>query len=111
MIVIITLITAKPLKKKASGSYFSFLIKEWLKQELADHLAIILENITGWKVSVFGVIVVSIFLHSDWMWENTDWNNSEYGHFSNSVYLEKVHYLEKIKTHKLTEFKSLVKSA
>ena len=82
MIVIITLITTKPLKKKASGNYFSFVIKEWLKQELTDHLAIILENVTAPKLSVFGVIVVSIFPHSDWMWENTDWNNPEYGHFS-----------------------------
>ena len=49
---------------------------------------------TSWKVSVFGVILVRIFPHSDWiqrdtlyhsysvrMRENADQNNSEYGHF------------------------------
>ena len=48
---------------------------------------------TAWNVSVFGVILVSIFPHSDWirrdaditpcsypMRENVDQNNSEYGH-------------------------------
>ena len=48
------------------------------------------------KVSVFGVILVRIFPHSDWirrdmeylspysvrMRENADQNNSKYGHFS-----------------------------
>ena len=50
------------------------------------------------KVSVFGVILVRIFPHSDWirreilrmslysvrMRENVDQNNSEYGHFLRS---------------------------
>ena len=53
---------------------------------------------TAWKVSVFGVILLRIFPHSDWMWrdtpylsvfslnaENKDQNNSEYGHFLRSV--------------------------
>ena len=45
----------------------------------------------AWKVFVFGVILVRIFPHSDWilrispytvrMQENTDQNNSEYGQF------------------------------
>ena len=45
---------------------------------------------TTWKVSLFGVFLVRIFLHSDWirgdnpysvlLWENTDQENSEYGH-------------------------------
>ena len=49
-------------------------------------------NITNWnavrKVSKFGVILVGIFPHSDWiriqseMRENADQNNSEYGHFT-----------------------------
>ena len=49
---------------------------------------------TAWKVSVFGVIRVRIFPHSDWilrispysfrMRENTYQNNSEYGHFLHS---------------------------
>ena len=49
---------------------------------------------TAWKVSVFGVILVRIFSHSDWiwrdtpssvrMWENADQNNYEYGHFLRS---------------------------
>ena len=37
---------------------------------------------TAWEVSVFGVILVRIFPHSDWIRENADQNNSEYGHFS-----------------------------
>ena len=49
---------------------------------------------TAWKVSVFGIILVRIFPHLDWtrrdsiwahavqMRENTDQNNSEYGHFT-----------------------------
>ena len=50
---------------------------------------------TACKVSVFGVILVRIFRHSDCtrkdteysfrMRENTDQNNSEYGHFLRSV--------------------------
>ena len=52
---------------------------------------------TAWKVSVFGVILVRIFPHSDWirrdpylvqMLENTDQNNSEYGNFLRSVLME-----------------------
>ena len=52
------------------------------------------KTITAWKVSVFGVILVRIFPHSDWigrdtsispylvrMRGNTDQNNSEYRHF------------------------------
>ena len=42
---------------------------------------------TAWKVSVFGVILVRIFPHSDWIRENTDQNISEYGHFSRSAEL------------------------
>ena len=43
---------------------------------------------SAWKVSVFGVILVRIFPHSDWiqysvrMRENADQNNSEYGYLS-----------------------------
>ena len=50
-----------------------------------------LKGCTAWKESVFGIILVRIFLHSDWirrdtpysarMRENMDQNNSEYGHF------------------------------
>ena len=45
---------------------------------------------TAWKVSVFGVFLAHIFQHLDWMqclsvfspkWENTDQENSKYGHF------------------------------
>ena len=47
---------------------------------------------TAWKVSVFGVILVRIFPHLDWIWrdtevrmrENADQNNSEYEHFLRS---------------------------
>ena len=44
--------------------------------------------ITAWKVSVFGVILVCIFAHSDWIRRDTEYlsvfwdqNNSEYEHF------------------------------
>ena len=40
---------------------------------------------TAYKVSVFGVILVCIFPHSDWIRRDTDQNNSEYGHFLRSV--------------------------
>ena len=59
------------------------------------------------KVSVFEVVLFSIFPYSDWIWsafsqfelnsnwpysvrmrENTDHNNSEYGHFSHSAILK-----------------------
>ena len=47
------------------------------------------ETYTAWKVSVFVVILVLIFPHSDWIQrntsENTDQNNSESGHFLRSV--------------------------
>ena len=46
---------------------------------------------TAWKMSVFGVVMVGIFLQSDWirrdtpysvqMRENADQNNSKYRHF------------------------------
>ena len=52
----------------------------------------------AWKVSVFAVILVNIFPHSDWIWRDTpylsefspnagnvDQNNSKYGHFLRSV--------------------------
>ena len=49
------------------------------------------KKITAQKVSVLGVILVRIFPHLDWMREysvrireNTDQNNSEYGHFLHS---------------------------
>ena len=37
-----------------------------------------------WKVSVFRVILVLIYLYSVKMWENVDLNNSEYWHFPRS---------------------------
>ena len=53
---------------------------------------------TAWKMSVFGVFLVRVFPHLDWilrfspysvrMRENTDQKNSEYGHFSHSVHFE-----------------------
>ena len=58
-----------------------------------------LKNYAAWKVSVFGVSLGRIFPHSDWVrrdilcicpysvriQKNTDYKNSEYGHFSRSV--------------------------
>ena len=35
-------------------------------------------------MSVLGLILVLIFPHSDWIRENTDQNNSKYGHFLRS---------------------------
>ena len=50
---------------------------------------------TAWKVSVFRIILVRIFPHSDWIQTDTEYlslnvgkygqNNSEYGHFLRSV--------------------------
>ena len=39
---------------------------------------------TAKKVSGFGVILVRVFPHSDWIWRDTNQNNSEYGRFSPS---------------------------
>ena len=36
---------------------------------------------TAWKVSKYGIILVRIFLYSDWIQENKDQNNSVFGHF------------------------------
>ena len=54
-----------------------------------------IESCNAWKVSVFGVLLVRIFPHSDWiqrdivrMLVNTDKKNSKYGHFSRSVMRE-----------------------
>ena len=57
-----------------------------------------LKDDTAWKMSVFGVILVRIFPHSEWIQRdtpylpvfrlnagNTDQNNSEYGHFLRSL--------------------------
>ena len=37
---------------------------------------------TAWKVSVLEAFPVRTFPHSDWIRENADQKNSEYGHFS-----------------------------
>ena len=42
---------------------------------------LLLFKIEKWKVSVFGVILVRIFPHLDWIRENADQNNFDYGHF------------------------------
>ena len=54
-----------------------------------------IESCTAWKVPVFGVLLVRIFPHSDWirrdivrMLVNTDRKNSKYRHFSRSVMRE-----------------------
>ena len=49
---------------------------------------------TSWKVPVFGVTLIRVFPHLDWIslriqysvqiWENVDQNNSEYGHVLHS---------------------------
>ena len=64
-------------------------------------LSNLLNTRIAWKVCVFGVILVRIFLHSDWIWrdylsvsifpysipmrENADQNNCKYKHFFRSV--------------------------
>ena len=51
---------------------------------------------TAWKVSVFGVFLVSISRYSVQMRENTDQKNSEYEHFSRSARYFWKHYLSKV---------------
>ena len=43
---------------------------------------------TAWKVSKYKIFLVSIFLSSDWIQENTDQKNSAFGHFSRSGILQ-----------------------
>ena len=59
-------------------------------------------NYTVWKLSVFGVFLVRIFPHSDWMlrysvnmWENTDQRNSKYGQFSHRTIFRKVFIIDR----------------
>ena len=47
-----------------------------------------LQILTAKKSAVFGVILVRIFPYSDWIQENADQNNSEYGHFLRSDCVE-----------------------
>ena len=70
------------------------------------YLRFICQSCIAWKVSVFRVILVRIFPHSDWirrdteirsislysvwMRENSDQYNSEYGHFTRSADMEVV---------------------
>ena len=42
----------------------------------------VIQMYSAWKASVLGVFLFSIFPHSNWMLENTDQKNSEYGRFS-----------------------------
>ena len=67
---------------------------------------------TAWKVSVFGVFLVRIFPHSDWirrkrispylvrMRKSMNQKISEYGHFSRSNYLNEVIIFDKQKSWK-----------
>ena len=68
------------------------------KEESWIDFFVISDLYTAWKVSVFGVFLVRIFPHSDWIRrdtanaaksvqirENTDQKNSEYGYFSHIV--------------------------
>ena len=45
------------------------------------------QDFPEWKVSMFGFHTLRISPYSVQMWENTDQKNSEYGHFSHSVYV------------------------
>ena len=71
-------------------------------------------NTTALNLSVFGVILVRIFPHSDWIRrdtesvrirENADQNNSEYGHFSRSVQVDISSQVSNFKTLKLREIR------
>ena len=56
----------------------------------AETIVEISDTYIAWNVSVFGVFLVSIFPHWDWIqfeWGNTDQKNSEYWLFSNSAIL------------------------
>ena len=70
---------------------------------LATWLKYILKLFTAWKVSVFGVILVRIFSHLDWIRRDTEYlyylvqirenagpNNIEHGHFLRSALSFKV---------------------
>ena len=46
------------------------------KKSLEGNLTAIphpLHSFTAWKVSVFGIFLVRIFSHSDWMWRDTEY--------------------------------------
>ena len=49
-------------------------------------------------MSVFGLILVCIFPYSVRMWENVDQNNSEYGHFLRSAFVDKAINIENFTT-------------
>ena len=79
---------------------FNFTSKPAFFLRLSIHLRKLFTpfSFTVWKMFVFGVVLVCIFAHLDWigifhisqysvqMRENTDQNNSEYRHFLHSVY-------------------------
>ena len=79
--------------------YTSLEISIWLNVNFML-VVDIMSDFTAWKVSLFGVFLVRIFSHSNWIWndlrsispysvrmqENTDQKNSENGHFLRSAY-------------------------
>ena len=52
-----------------------------IKLQALQILPIFCNAITVWKVNSFGTLLVRIFPYSDWIRENTDQKNSEYGDF------------------------------
>ena len=73
------------------------------------------KSITAWKMSVFGVILVHIFPHSDWIWRdmkylsvfspNAGKYNFKYGHFLRSSYCVRALFFSvKTNSFKYSEF-------
>ena len=74
------------LHQNSKGNEESALLRTALLRAISRlsitfSLRSLLVRIEKWKVSVFGVILVRIFPHLDWIQENADQNNFDYGHF------------------------------
>ena len=89
-IPIIGYVSNTPFRKKlfkCKSENISFSKSSFLSNQISGVMDFLntLVNCTAQNVSLFGVILVCIFPHSDWMWENTDQNNSECRCFSRIV--------------------------
>ena len=74
------------LHQNSKGNEESALLRTALLRAISRlsitfSLRSLLVRIEKWKVPVFGVILVRIFPHLDWIQENADQNNFDYGHF------------------------------
>ena len=103
------------LKKRPQHRWYFYVnfLKFWKITFFAEHLRkTALKDNTAWKVPVFGVLLVRIFPHSNWMRRDTQYlsvlspksgkygpENSEYEHFSRSVMLIFSVYSKTIRWH------------